>query len=54
MVYRCISVYTKMNQVIISVGRNIAIYPRSIMLTYSQIELEYTYSHPQLSQAPKG
>jgi hypothetical protein len=45
------SVYINENEVERRLGTNMEVYSRSIALTYSQIDLVYTSSNPQLSGA---
>jgi hypothetical protein len=45
-VHRYTSVYMSRNEVELRLGTNIAIYPRYIPLTYSQITLSSTCRHP--------
>jgi len=49
-IYRCTSVYINRNEVEPRLGTNIAVYARSITLTFSQIELQYTWGNPHQSR----
>jgi hypothetical protein len=50
-VHRNTSVYININQVELRLGTNIEVHSRGITLTLSQIELDYTLSHPHPSRA---
>jgi hypothetical protein len=53
-VHRNTSLYINKNEVKLRLGTNMQVYSRNITLTYSQVTLSYTCSHPHPSPALKG